>query len=197
MPDYLSDPPASWYWVLGLVAVVGGLTWFHRRQRLWLYVTLVVGALLLLLFAADRLWESPREQAVQRMKLIIAAVQQRQPDGCVQHVAEQIEYQGEHAQSVILTREQLRQAPFWQLLRHYDVRVTAWDFAREDVRRLDPDNVEIGFLAKGEAEGKQVPFYVRATFTRQPDQSWKLTRLASFDPLKRQNERRTIPGLSR
>ena len=194
MPEWLSDPPSSRYWLLAAVAILFALICLQRRQRVWLFLALGSGVVLLLLSLADYFWQSPREEAVQRMQAIIQAVQHRNAEACIQHVADIIAYQGEHAQPVRITREQLRQAPFWHLLRQFDVRIAAWDFAREDVTRPDHDTVEIGFLAKGEAEGKQVPFYIRATFTRQSDGTWKLSQLQSFDPLKRQKERRSIPG---
>jgi hypothetical protein len=197
MLDFIADPPSSSYWLLVLAVLICAVGWCYRRQRPWLYALLVSSLLLVVLMLCDHWLESPREQAVRRMQAIIAAVQQRQPAQCVLHVADQLEYQGEHAAPVILSREQLRQAPFWELLRHFDVRVAAWDFAREDVRRPSDQAIEIGFLAKGEAEGRQIPFYIRALFVRQPDQSWKLARLTSYDPLKREKERRTIPGLTR
>jgi hypothetical protein len=62
------------------------------------------------------------------------------------------------------------------------------------VKWPDANSVEIGFLAKGETQGKQFPFYFRATFTRQSDGQMKLTRLASFDPLQR-TKPLSIPGL--
>jgi hypothetical protein len=51
-------------------------------------------------------------------------------------------------------------------------------------------------MAKGEAQGQPIPFYFRATFTKQPDGQFKLSRLVPFDPLKRQNEKVTIPGFT-
>jgi hypothetical protein len=194
MPEWLSDPPASRYWLLAALVLLLTLISVQKRQRLWYLLAGVIALLLLLTFLADYFWQSPREEAVQRMQAIIQAVQRHQPDACILHVADTITYQGEHAQALKITREQLRQAAFWQLLKQFDVRVHAWDFAREDVTRPDPQTVEIGFLAQGEAEGKRVPFYIRAAFTRQPDGTWKLTQLQSFDPLKRQKERRSIPG---
>ena len=74
--------------------------------------------------------------------------------------------------------------------------VAAWDFSRDDVRWPDENTVEIGFLAKGELpDGKQMPYYFRATFTRQSDGQMKLTRLASFDAMGREKKRQSIPGL--
>jgi hypothetical protein len=35
--------------------------------------------------------------------------------------------------------------------------------------------------------------YMRAKFTRQPDGQMKLSGLASFDPIKRTNERKSLP----
>ena len=42
------------------------------------------------------------------------------------------------------------------------------------MNEIDENTIEIGFLAKGEADGKQIPIYFRATFARQSDGQMKL-----------------------
>jgi len=193
MPTFLSDPPSAVYLVLAAAVLVTGLVWFNRRDRKSLLAfaaaLLVVGLVGLL----DFLFESPREESVRRVKAMMKAADAHDREAFVSHLADKIQYKGESGDAVTVSREDIRRAGFWEVLRQHNAHVAAWDFARGDAVESGPDSVEIGFLAKGEADGKQVPMYFRATFTRQPDGQMKLTALASFDPVKRTNERKTIP----
>jgi hypothetical protein len=74
-----------------------------------------------------------------------------------------------------------------------NARIAVWDFARSDVKEVDENEIEIGFLAKGEAGGKLFPLYGRATFRRQPNGQFKLTAFKSFDAVNRK-EALTIPN---
>ncbi len=123
---------------------------------------------------------------------MVRAANERNADAFAAHLADTVEYTGEGT-PVRVSRDGLRTSQFWSALRQFNVRAAAWDFARDDVREVGPDAVEIGFLAKGEADGKQFPVYLRATFTRQPDGRVLLTALSSYDPLRRQNARLSIP----
>ncbi len=192
MPTFLSDPPDSIYLILGAIALVAAAIWFNRRDR---RSQAVVGgslALLLLLFIVDRLAESPREEAVRRALAMVKAADTQNPDAFLSHIADKLEYQGESG-SVTITRDQLRALDFWKLLKQWNVHVAAWDFSRDDVTTPDESSIEIGFLAKGEADGKQAPIYLRARFTRQPNGQYLMTALSSYDALKRSKERKTVP----
>ena len=90
-------------------------------------------------------------------------------------------------------RSEIKASPFWALLRQHNVRVTAWDFARSEVKEIDATAVEIGFMAKGEVDGKPIPFYLRATFKKQADGQMKLTAFRSFHPTNHA-EPLPIPG---
>ena len=84
-----------------------------------------------------------------------------------------------------MKRDEIKNSSFWGLLRQFNVHVAAWDFSRSDVKEIDPDTIEIGFLAKGEVDGKPFPFYIRTTFARQPDGQLKLTVFRGFEALDR------------
>jgi hypothetical protein len=193
MPTFLSDPPSVVYLVLAAVALVAGLVWLNRRTRKSLLVFLGVLALVGVVFLIDRLFESPREEAVRRVQAMARAADHGDAEAFASHLADTVKYQDAGGVKT-LTREQLRHAGFWGLLRQFNVHVATWDFARADVVESGDNTVEIGFLGKAEAESKQIPMYFRATFARQPDGSMKLTALSSYDPVKRQNERATIPN---
>jgi hypothetical protein len=193
VPTFLSDPPQTAYLLLFAAALVSGAVWFNRRDnRRSLVVFGSIAAVLALLVLLDKLFESPREESVRAVQTMVRAADTRDANAFVANIADTLEYHGESA-PVTVTREQVRSGGFWNVLRQHTVHIAAWDFSRDDVREIDANTIEIGFLAKGEANGQQAPLYFRATFARQPDGFMKLTKLATYDPMKRTNERKTIP----
>jgi hypothetical protein len=191
MPTFLSDPPQTVYLVLIGAALVTGAVFARRQDRKSLLPFGVALGLLLLVLLLDRVAESPREGAVRAVQEMVEAANHRNADALVSHVADTVEYKGADPPKPI-TREQLRGAE--SALRTFNVRVAVWDFSRDDVREIDENTVEIGFLAKGEVEGKPLPVYVRATFARQPDGRMRLTKFATFDAVQRTNQPVTIPS---
>jgi len=192
MPPFLSDPPPHLLVVLTCLVLVMLAIWFNRWDRVTLVVFLAALVLTGLVVLLDRLFESPREQAVRAVRTLVEAADTGNPELFASQLADSFQYQGEGS-PVTVTREQVRRSGFWDVLKRYRVHVAAWDFARSDAEQLDPDTVEIGFLAKGEADGQQYPVYLRARFARQPDGKMRLVWCASFDALKRQNEPKSIP----
>jgi hypothetical protein len=194
MPTFLSDPPFFLYIILVLGTIVSFAVWVNKRNRPSLVVFGCFLATLALVFLLDRLFESPREESVRRIKEMAKAVDDRNTEAFLSHIADKFEYQGESEQLIPITREYLRQAGMWTLLKQYNVHVGVWESTREDVTEVDENTIEIGFFGKAEAEGKQAPMYFRARFTRQADGQMKLTRLASYDFVKQKNERKSIPN---
>jgi hypothetical protein len=193
MPVFLADPPQIVFLLLAAALIVTGLVWLNRRSRKALIAFLAVILLAGIIILLDRLFESPREEAVRRVQAMVAAADHRDPEAFTAHVADSVVYQGDSP--VTFSRDQLRQHQFWSILRQFNVHVAAWDFSRDDVIQTDANTIEIGFLAKGEMDGKQIPVYFRAAFKRQPDGQWKLNRLSSFDPIQR-SKPFAVPGLS-
>jgi hypothetical protein len=193
MPTFISDPPFVVYALLIVAVIVSGSVWWSRRTRRWLIIFASILALLFIVILLDRLFESPREEANRRVLAMTRAADARDRDAFLSHVAESIQYRGESGQPITILRENLRNSAFWEMLKQYNVHVAAWDFDPSDVTEIDDNTVEIGFLAKGEADGKQAPLYFRAKFHRQPDGQMKLIELASFDPIKRVKEPKSIP----
>jgi hypothetical protein len=185
MPTFLSDPPQAVYLILGALVFATGLVWFNRRSRKSLAVFLGVMLLAVAVGLIDMLFESPREEAVRRVKAMAHAADAKDNEAFVSHLADTVTYQGDSAATISLSREDLRRAPFWTQLRQLNAHVAVWDFSRTDVKEIDDKTIEIGFLAKGEADGKQMPMYFRATFTRQPDGTMKMSSFASYDPMTR------------
>jgi hypothetical protein len=193
MPAFLADPPQIVFLLLAAALIVTGLVWLNRRSRQALIAFLAVLLLAGIIVLLDRLFESPREEAVRRVQAMVAAADHRDPEAFTAHVADSVVYQGDNP--VTFSRDQLRQHHFWSILRQFNVHIAAWDFSRDDVIQADASTIEIGFLAKGEMDGKQIPVYFRAAFKRQPDGQWKLNRLSSFDPIQR-SKPLPVPGLA-
>lgn len=119
------------------------------------------------------------------------AADTKNPDAFVEHVADTIEYRGSDKPTK-LTKQELRTLPFWDMLRQMNVHVAVWDFSQDDVKEVDANTIEVGFAAKGDA----IPLYMRATFRKQPDGSWKLAAFASYK-FEKHDEPFPIPNLGR
>ncbi len=192
MPTWLSDPSPTFYLILFVLAVIAAGMWVRHRDRRSAVGAAVAAGVLLLVFAVDRLVESPREESVRRVNEMAAAVNERNPDKFLDHVSDRFRYGA-------INREGLRTIAAWQLVRTHDVRVAVWDFARDDVQRPSDDEVVVGFMSKGESGGREMPFYIRATFGRDPDGRWRLRTFAAYEnPLQRANSPEvTLPGFAR
>jgi hypothetical protein len=195
MPTIFSDPPLGVYLFLALGTIVGFAVWVNKRSRASLFVFGYFLCCLLLVFLLDHLFESPREESVRHVNEMAKAIDDRNKDAFLSHVADSFQYQGDSSQPITIQREALRQSPMWSILIQYNINhVAAWDFTRDDFIEVNENTVEIGFLGKAVVEGKDIPMYFRARFTRQADGQMKLTSLASYDPMKRVNERKGIPN---
>ncbi|MCI0701146.1 MAG: hypothetical protein L0241_08690 [Planctomycetia bacterium] len=181
MPTFLSDPPQFVYIILGLTLVVTAAIAAQKQDRKAILPFVAAFGLMLLVFLIDKFIESPREQSVRRAEMMAAAADAKNPDAFIEHIAETFEYQGEGEPQKV-KREDLKNSHFWSMLRQLNVRVVVWDFSRDDVKVIDDNTVEIGFMAKGEAQGKPFPLYIRATFTKQSTGEFKLTKFRTFDP---------------
>jgi hypothetical protein len=193
VPTFFSDPPVWLYLLLGGALVVTGCLAAQRQDRRTTAAFGIAFLLMALLFVIDRTNESPREEAVRRTHHMAMAADAKNPDAFAEHVAEAVLIRGA-GPGKTLTRSEVRANPLWGNLRAFEVSVTVWDFAREDVTQLDNGAIEIGFMGKGTPKGGQpIPLYLRGTFAKQPDGSYRLTELRTFEPLDR-SKPLTIPG---
>ncbi|MCE9561694.1 MAG: hypothetical protein K8U57_06525 [Planctomycetes bacterium] len=183
MPTFLSDPPQLMYTVLAAVILVTGAVWFNRRSKAALAVFLGVLGFALLLLLLDYSFESGREEAVRRAQAMVHAADAKNPEAFVEHLAETVDFPSESGPREPVKRDTLKTHAFWGMLRQFNVRVVGWDYA--EVESNDANKVEIGFMAKGEADGKPFPVYIRATFTRQADGKLKLSAFRTLNPVNR------------
>jgi hypothetical protein len=184
MPTFLSDPPMWLYLLLGGALIVTGAIAAQYQDRRSTLAFGIAFFLVLLVFLIDKTHESPREEAERRIYQMQMAINARNTDALAEHLADKVQIQGA-GEPKTLTREEMKTLPFWGTLKAYDVRVDVWDFSRDDVKELGNGAIEIGFLGKGTSGGQMIPVYLRATFTKQSDGSYKLTALRTFEPLNR------------
>lgn len=186
MPTFLTDPPSSVYLVLGGLLIVTGLIAAQKQDRRAVVPFVVAFFLLFGLFILDRVLESPREEAERRSYLLAVAADAKNPEVFAEQIADQLVVYTAGGEAKTLTRQEVKEHRFWDALRNFEVRVAVWDFSRDDVKYPDDNTVEIGFMGKGEVRGGQtIPVYIRATYRRQPDGSFKLSALRTFEPLNR------------
>lgn len=185
MPTFIADPPQIIYLLLGGLLIVTGLIAAQRQDRKSVTAFAIAFFLMLIVFLVDRFAESPREEAERRAYMMAQAADAKNLDAFVEHVADKVTIANGNEKGKTLTREEVKTHPFWNTLRQFNVHVAVWDFSRDEVKQIGTNAVEIGFFAKGEEPGggKQIPLYVRATFTKQSDGKYKLTTLRTFDPL--------------
>jgi hypothetical protein len=184
MPTFLSDPPQWLYLMLGGFVVITGAISTRRQDRRAVIPFGVAAVLLLVVFLIDRFFESPREEATRRIFFMGLAADAKNPEVFGEHVADKVTvHTGEGPKTV--TRDELKKSHFWKLLRDFNVQVTTDNFSRDDVKVIDDNTIEVGFVAKGTAEGKTIPVYCRATFSKQSDGSFKMTTFKSFEFIDR------------
>ncbi|MCS6866564.1 MAG: hypothetical protein RMJ56_00585 [Gemmataceae bacterium] len=186
MPTFLIDPPQGVYLLLGGLLIVTGLIAAQKPGRRAIIPFVVAFFLLLGVFILDRLVESPREEAQRRSYLLALAADAKNPDLFTEQIADNLLVHTTGGQTKTLTRQEVQEHRFWDALRNFEVRITVWDFSRDDVHYPDDDSVEIGFMGKGEVRGgPTIPVYIRTTYRRQADGSFKLSALRTFEALNR------------
>lgn len=189
MPSWLSDPSPTLYVTLVIAAIIGGGVWFRSQTRNSRLAAIGLAVVLAVVFVFDSAVESPREESVRKVAVIVDAVNDRRPDDLLANVSDSFEYKGR-------TKERLAAVPLWDTLRAHNVRVAVWDFSRDDVQSPNDTTCVVGFMAKGESAGRQVPMYIRATFVRDPDSQWRVRTFAAYDPIqKAQGAEISIPGI--
>jgi hypothetical protein len=192
MPTFLSDPAPVFYAVLfAFVGITGAIAARNQGRKSLLRFGAAL-AVLALLYGIDRLFESPREDANRKISEMVNAVDTRNPDAFVQNIADVVGYRG-GSQPVLVKRDEIRHSHFWVMIRQLDVHVTKPAFSRDQVKQIDPDTIEVGFSVAGIAQERRFPVYIRATFKKQSDGQLRLTAIASYNHINR-NELLQIPN---
>jgi hypothetical protein len=184
MPTLLADPPQVLYLLLGGLLIGTGFLAAQRQDRRALIAFAGAFCLMMLLFGIDQAVESPREEAVRRTYTMAMAADAKNPDAFVEQLADRVTIASGNEPGKTLTREEVKTHPFWQTLRAFDVTINVKGFSRDDAKEINDSAVEIGFMGHGTPRGQNsIPVYVRFTYAKQSDGSFKLTTMRFFDPV--------------
>lgn len=186
MPTLLSDPSTTTYVLLGLAAAAAGFGWVRTRTRTSLRVFAALVGLVALVAGVDYFVESPREEAVRRVRLMEAAINARDWAALAGHLSEQFKFR---TFTKAAFRDKVSAAGA-------DVRVHFTAFDRDQVEYQPGGAVKIGFA--GQADSPRFPqrgaVYIEAMFAPDPDGVLRMQSVEAFNYIKRRDPE-SIPGL--
>jgi hypothetical protein len=204
MPTWLSDPPTSLYALLaaaGVLPLLAALFLFSKpaskrdpkvkksSTRTYLFIASGVGfALLLTLFLCDRLYESDGEQIVRKLNEMSAGVRERNLDQTFRHVSDSFKFQSQ-------TKASLRALGDRAIQSGEVTDIPIWDINVED---LNADSgiaiVNFRFKVTGSRFASENQWLAEATFSRESDAQWRMTKLRIF-PLTGKRDEIFVLGL--
>lgn len=180
MPTFLSDPAPGLYFVLGIAVIVAlGLFIRYQDRKRLLWAAIPVG-LFVGLFLCDTLVESPREEAVRKVRAISAAITAKSVDGFLAHVSDRFDYKGKK-------KADLRHPSWLEVARREGVTTAVWDFDRDRVSYPSPTEVEIVFDGKGQPQsGAPALFHFKTRFGKDPDGQYRLLTFRVYNIAKKE-----------
>jgi hypothetical protein len=189
MPPFLSDPPFTTYLLLAVAALVAGGVWLKNRGPRTRAAVGVIVVLLLVLLAADYFVESPREEAVRRVKAMEVAANARQWDAVGTHVA------GDFAYATFKKPTFLAAAG--TAANKWGATVNFKDFDRDNFAVLPDGHIRVGFVGQIFSTGNErVPVYIEADFVKQPDGAWLMQTFKVYNYITRtKGGEQRLPGL--
>ncbi len=189
MPTFLSDPTFGTYLALLLVAIVGVGVWLRKRSRPTAVAAALAVGLLLTLFGLDRAFESPREEAVRRVREMAAAANARNWQVVGTHMAEKFDYAG-------MTKAKFLAAIAPAAL-HLNATANFKDFDRDYFEALPDGSARVGFVGQFATPGNQtLVLYVEAVFVKEADGAYRLLTFTVYDYINRSPSGvQRLPGL--
>jgi hypothetical protein len=177
MPTFLSDPTPTLYLVLTVAAVVTAGVWYRAHGRKSLAAMLVAVGALAAVVLIDRLVDSPREEAVTRVRAMAEAATAANGDRFVESLSPSFRYKQ-------ADREAVRRSGAWAAVRNYQARIAVWGFSHAETEYRGENEVMIRFYAKAESPQANAPLIknVEATFVRDPDGPFRLKTMKFFTP---------------
>ncbi len=187
MPIWLIDPETTTYLLLIVFLIVALGVWLRSRKRGAMMAMGIIALMVLALYLCDRLYESPREEAVRKVQLMVDAFNSNNWEQFQQHLSHGTLVRGV---TVLVLK------PTFQLGTSFNAKVAVWNFDRDSVKYLPGPEpaVEIAFDAKAEAlNGQMIPKHVRATFVRDSDGQYRVQNFKTFNIVNKSSEE-PLPG---
>ena len=188
MPFWLSDPSISVYLICGVLLIIFGALWLREPSRKGLIRLVIAVIPLVVVLLCDMLFESPREEAVRRMKAMADATVSRNHTELASHVSESFQFKGLDKRAIIAKAKQAETMSEWQ-------GANVWDFDRSEAKYVDAKTVQIGFLVAGIGYSTP-PFWCIATFKKDADGQFRLATFTFYNAMQKdKSSEMTIPGL--
>jgi len=189
MPTLLSDPSYAFYIIALIFSLVLIGLWYRSRDKGSAIRSGICAGVFLLIFAIDKLVESPREESVRKIQEMTTAVNEKNKEKFFENISDEFEFKGRNKEK---SRSEL-----WNAIEQYDLKVSA-KTDREDVE-IDKHKpvIILGFTARIAAQGSEIPVYFRATFIKDADKKWRLKSIVAYDSPIAKNDRKemNLPGL--
>jgi hypothetical protein len=187
MPTWLSDPSNTFYILALVFALVAVGLWVHKKDRPNLVRAAAVVGLVVLVVLIDLGFKSPREESVDKVKEISAAINDKDWGRFEANLSSGFEYKGHDKAKFV---EKVKSA----VTAHGPV-TTAWDFkVPDDLKPKGPDEFLVQFEGKAEAAGKPFMAHIVATFVKDPDGQWRLKTFTAYDYIQKRQPI-DVPGL--
>jgi hypothetical protein len=178
MPTFLSDPTRNLYLLLLVAVVVATAIWLQSRRRNALIAMGVSLGLLLTVYLIDRAVESPREQAIRKMQELAEATQKNDGPNITKQFSEQFRYGSTTRNKVAERFATIRNR--WSEWKGGVV----WGFDRDGFQEISETQFKIGFSGQAK-DYPQTVRYIVATFQRDPDGEWRISKVQFYDPLQK------------
>ena len=186
MPTWLSDPSDTFYILLFVMALIAIVVWLRAREKKSQFGAIAGVIVFAIFIICDQAFDSPREEAVQRIKDISTALSDRNADLMMSHVSDSFDYKGKKKADVKRMVE---------LAKQHNVKTGVWNFERDRVVAVSDTEIDIVFDGKAEGAGGNFAAHFKTKFVRDPDGKWRLKTFTSYDLLKKEQGGETpIPG---
>src|SRR5262245_27176802 len=189
MFDWLIENPTPVYLLLGVAAVGLVAAFWFTRKRHWLIGLAVAAVLALAVFLLSFFVVTDGKQILNAITEMRAAVQRRDTDGIVKHLARDFQLQGHDRNRFRSSVEQVFKNGIVD-----DVEV--WEFDEMKVDR-PAKQASLAFKAKPKKAGREVSetgvYLVRAAFVLEDDGQWRMKTFQVFNPFVETNTPLQVP----
>lgn len=206
MPRWLSEDPTIVYFILGLAALVLGMTLWVRQQRKYLIGLGIVALLIFCVWLTDHLVVTDGEQVVANLEKMASAVKAQNTDGIFEHIADEFTWQGMDKTAFRAYVGRAMGQGGVNDLALWDFEQTSIDKAavfekqyrmKFDAKFGNADMLHIYFKAKpkGSWTGDAAFYFCRSWFARGPDGHWRLVTFIIYNPAAESDKPMDIPAL--
>ncbi len=178
MPTFLSDPSDTFYILLFVMALIAIVVWLRSRDKKTQFGAIAGVVIFALFILCDQAFDSPREEAVQRVEAITAALNERNADLMLSYVSDSFEYKGKKKSDI---------KSWVELAKQHNVRTAVWDFDRERVVVVSDTEIDIVFNGKVVfPDGKEFPFHFKTKFVKDKDGKLRLKTFTTYDIMRKE-----------